>query len=53
MIACVYLGTPWREFSIKDLKMRRSKVKFSGLLESLTKIETGCLRKTKGAILVE
>ena len=32
--------------------MRRSEVKFLGVVESVTKVETGCLRTTKVAIFV-
>ena len=34
-------------FIIKALRMRRSLVKLSGLMESVTKVVTGCLRTTK------
>ena len=34
----------------KDLRMRRSLVKLSGLVKSVAKMETRCLRATKSAI---
>ena len=37
----------------KSLKMRRSLVNLSGLLNAVTKVVTGCLRMTKVTIFEE